>query len=341
VDQPVLAAIDPRVREESAAVLAWLAGRADGSGRLGEPVQIATGLLARLCGDRRVHDDGKRRRATTLALAELERIGVLTLAHDYRVGRCGRVWSCWYRFGSGELPRVVELPASEWAALEQPVAVAKVPTLAIVPLPAPHRDDVSAPVVTVRVVGERVVPEGLLRILSDGARGRPRTLLTLAADVARPTAVPSASPPWFVRAFQARTFTPDELWTANASTVVAFPDVEARRRMTRRERLVWGGGGCAGGAGRTLPPVVALHATPGDPPGPGERIDDARAPAGSPPEAAAVADPSPARAAAAVRAELEAELEAEVGSAAAEALPLDLVDEVANAWRAFRRGRDP
>jgi hypothetical protein len=38
--------------------------------------------------------------------------------------------------------------------------------------------------------------------------------------------------------------------------------------------------------------------------------------------------------------ELRGELAAEVGAAAA-ALPLDLVDVVAHAWRAFRRGRDP
>jgi hypothetical protein len=333
MDQEVLAAIDPRVRDESAAVLAWLAGRADGNGRIGEPVQIATGLLARLCGDRRVDDDGKRRRATTLALAELERIGVLTLAHDYRVGQCGRVWSCWYRFGSGELPRVVELPASEWAALEHPLAVAKVPTLAIVPVPEPRQEGVSAPVVTVRVVGERVVPEGLLRILSDGARGRPRTLLTLAADVALPTAIPSACPPWFVRAFQSRTFTPNTLWTANAATVVAFPDVEARRRMPRDERLVWGGGR---GDRRPAPARTSVTASPaggGQPSGPG---DDAAATVMSPPEESDV-DRRPEVAAEALRAELEAE----VGTAASTALPRDLIDEVAQAWRAFKRGQDP
>ena len=38
--------------------------------------------------------------------------------------------------------------------------------------------------------------------------------------------------------------------------------------------------------------------------------------------------------------EPRAALVAEVGDAAA-ALPLDLVDVVAHAWRAFRRGRDP
>jgi hypothetical protein len=135
-DQIVLAAADPRVRGEVSAILAWLAGRADGDGRLGEPVQIATGLLARLCGDRRVDDDGKRRRTTTIALTELERLGVLTLAHDYRVGQRGRVWSCWYRFGSGELPRGVSLPASTWAEIEPSAAAPLVPTLAIV-VPSP------------------------------------------------------------------------------------------------------------------------------------------------------------------------------------------------------------
>jgi hypothetical protein len=329
-DQPVLAAIDPHVRDEATAVLAWLAGRADGDGRLGEPVQIATGLLARLCGDRRIVDDGKRRRATALALAELERIGVLTMASNYRVGQRGRRWSCWYRFGSGELPRAVELPAAEWAALEQPFAVALAPTLAIAPVPEPREDLASAPIVTVRVVGERVVPEGLLRVLSDGARGRPRTLLTLAQDVAQPTATPAPRAPWFVRAFQSRTFTPGELWAASAAMVIAFPDVEARRRMTRRERLAWGGEAGAGGA---LAPVIPLRA--GSEP----------SASSTPPPAALVAPGRADRAATPGTGrsveELRAELAAEVGDAIAAALPIDLLEVACHAWGGFRRVRGP
>jgi hypothetical protein len=77
---------------------------------------------------------------------------------------------CWYQFGSGQLPRAVELPADAWAALEpQPSAVVMVPTLAIAAQPEPRQ---KAPaILTVRVVGERVVPEGLLHVLSDGVCG--------------------------------------------------------------------------------------------------------------------------------------------------------------------------
>jgi hypothetical protein len=170
----------------------------------------------------------------------------------------------------------------------------------------------------VRVVGERAVPEGLVSVLSDGERGVPRTLLTLAPEVARPTAVPSARAPWFVRPFQARTFTPAELRSVNAATVIPFPDVAARRRMTRGERLAWGG---------ALSPVIPLRADASDAPS---------APGAAPLEVA----PDRPVASAPAAGELRAELAAEVGPAAA-ALPLDLVDVVAYAWRAFRRGRDP
>jgi hypothetical protein len=325
-DQTVLAAIDPRVRGEVSTILAWLAGRADGEGRIGEPVQISTGLLARLCGDRRLEDDGKRRRTTTLALAELERLGVLTLAHNYRVGQRGRVWSCWYQFGSGEVSRALELPATAWAALAPP-PISAAPL--VIAAPAAEIELPSAPVVVVRVVGERAVPEGLLRVLSDGARGVPRTLLTLAPEVARPTAVPSARAPWFVRPFLARSFTPAELRSVNAATVVAFPDVAARRQMTRGERLAWGG---------ALSPVIPLRAgAPVAPSARGVAPVAAAAARATAPVAAAERDERDEPSAAPT---LRAELAAEVG-AAAEELPLDLVDIVAHAWRAFRRGRDP
>ena len=330
-DQTVLAAIDPRVRGEVSTILAWLAGRADGDGRLGEPVQISTGLLARLCGDRRIEDDGKRRRTTTLALAELERLGVLTLAHNYRVGQRGRVWSCWYQFGSGEVSRAVEMPAATWAALvpaPSPVAEAAALAIAVPAAAAAALPEVpGAPVVVVRVVGERAVPEGVVSVLSDGERGVPRTLLTLAPEVARPTAVPSARAPWFVRPFQARTFTPAELRSVTAATVIAFPDVAARRRMTRGERLAWGG---------ALSPVIPQRVDASGAPSVPGTCDVA--PAELPPDRAERADPPVACIPAA--GELRAELAAEVGPAAA-ALPLDLVDVVAYAWRAFRRGRDP
>jgi len=323
-DQTVLAAIDPQVRGEVSAILAWLAGRADGDGRIGEPVQIATGLLARLCGDRRIVDeDHKRRRATTRALAELERLGVLTLSSNYRVGQRGRVWSCWYQFGSGELPRPVELSAAAWAAMVPSSAVAVAPALAIAGSPEAPQGAPGASIVVVRVVGERAVPEGLVRVLSDGARGVPRTLLTLAPDVVGPTAGPSARAPWFVRPFQARTFTPAELWAVNAATVIPFPDVAARRRMSRRERLAWGSGSGEPSPVIAFPRRVGLAAA---------SVRVVAVPPAAPDPSVVTSCPPPP--------EPRAELVAEVGDSAS-ALPLDLVDVVAQAWRAFRRGRDP
>ena len=531
-DQAVITAADPRVRDEIAAILAWLAGRTDGAGRIGAPVQIATGLLARVCGgDRRVVEAGKRRRATTIALEELERLGVLTLAQNYVVGQHGRAWSCWYQFGSGELPRVVELTAEAWEALvpasgtrragkaaapasegrvvleaeapasegrvvleaeapasegrvvleaeapasgtrlagkaeapasegrvvleaeapasegrvvleaeapasgtrlagkaEAPASEGRVVLEAEAPASgtrlagkaeapasegrvvleaeAPASEErlaleaeargagelpgeralgladpgsAAASSVVVRVVGERVVPEGLVRVLSDGVRGAPRTLLELAPDVALPTAVPSARAPWFVRMFQRRTFTPAELWTADVAKVIPFPDVEARRRMSRRERLAWGTG--------TPAPVIPIHRR-GSAAVPSASVA-ASGVSGVAPSASVAApgvaggSPSVAGVGTNVRApdttpevaeqagglgaaslERHVEVGAKVGAAAdavAEALPLDssldpglelpsdlpsdlpldLADVVAQAWRAFRRGRDP
>jgi hypothetical protein len=413
-DQAVVAAIDPRVRGEACAILAWLAGRVDGEGRLGEPVQISTGLLARLCGDRRIDDEaGRRRRSTTLALEELERLGVLTMAHNYRVGQRGRMWSCWYQFGSGELPRTVEMSAADWAALGPAASPApEVAPLALVPRvdppragppaaapPAAASDAIasSSPDVVLRVVGERAIPEGVVRVLSDGERGLPRTLLALAPDVARPTAAPSVRVPWFVRPFQARTFTPAELRSVNAATVIPFPDVAARRRMTRTERLAWGGAlaevpprraappqgtaslapelatpasrvppaslapELATSASRVPPELAprmsamspaspaspAFPASSESPPSPELRVSVVSpaspafpASSGSPPSPESRVSLESRESPAEEPAALRAELAAEVGTAAA-ALPLDLVDVVAHAWRAFRRGRDP
>jgi hypothetical protein len=330
-DQVVLAAVDPRVVDEVTVVLAWLAGRAGAEGTIAEPVQIATGLLARLCGDRRVVVDGRRRRASTLAIAELVRLGVLTLASEYVVGRRGRAWSCWYRFGSGELPRAIELPRATWdeaapawervaTATEEsvpaaPIAVEAPAALELAPTPAPiapaaelRQESPREASVVVRVVGERVLREGLLRIVSDGSRARPRAVLELAAD-ARPTATPAARSPWFARAYRGRVITPADLAALPAeglAKVIPFPDVEARRRLTRRERIALGTG--------ELAPVVALAPRPARP-----------AVAAS---AGRAAPPAPAGA--------PAEQAAEVGAVAFE-LPLDVAEVAALAWRSFSR----
>lgn len=367
-DHAVLAAVDPRVHDEVAAILMWLAGHADAAGRIGEPVQIATGLLARLCGDRRIVDDGKRRRASTLAIAELERVGLLTLASQYRVGQRGRTWSVWYQFGSGTLPRPVALPAAQWAEIDRASAVPLVPTLAVAAPIEPSADADRMPIVEARVLGERVVPEGLLRVLSDGVRGAPRTLLTLAPEVARPTATPAARSPWFVRAYQLQPFTPGRLWSADPAMVIPFPDVAARRRMSRRERIVWGGGDSGpSGAAAPMAPVIPLPVRGGGsdaPSSPLQGPDHATgAPSSPTPALGAVAsgcaDSSLVPAAVSDRGqgeELRAQLAAEVAGAvagvpaqlrakvgdAAAAVPLDLLEVMLRAWGGFRgRARGP
>jgi hypothetical protein len=253
------------------------------------------------------------------------------------------------------VPRIIEMSAADWVALGPAASPApEVAPLGIVPSAAPPSVPsgaiaASSPDVVLRVVGERAIPEGVVRVLSDGERGLPRTLLALAPDVARPTAAPSPRAPWFVRPFQARTFTPAELRSVNAATVIPFPDVAARRQMTRAERLAWGGALAAMSPRRAEP-----RQEPASPVSP-ELAPASRVPPGSPAAPVSPAPPgfpaspvprpsaeSPAEPPAPAEdpASLRAELATEVGKAAA-ALPLDLVDVVAYAWRAFRRGRDP
>lgn len=336
-DQAVIAAADARVQGEVAAILAWLAGRADGEGRIGEPVQIATGLLARLCGDRRVDDGGRRRRTTTLAITELERLGVLTLASEYRVGHRGRTWCCWYRFGSGELPRTVELSSAAWFALAPETGCAQCAEVPLAPAAGSAGSALEGPAgaaspepaepapVTVRVLGERNVPEGMVQVLSDGLRGPPRTRLAVATDVGRPTAHPAPREPWFVRMFQRRTFTPAELEVADAAKVIPMPDLEARRRMTRRERL----------AGTARPPaaVVPLRA-------PAVETHAVAAAVNAPTSAPLEAAPAPApELAFDLASDPRAELAVEIGAEAAAGLPLDVAEVATHAWRAFLRRR--
>jgi len=368
-DLAVVRAADPRLAAEVATILAWLAWRAGEDCRIVDPVQISARLLVRLCGDRRIEDgDGKRRRTTTLALVELERLGVLTMASNYRVGQRGRTWSCWYQFGSGVLPRAVSLPASKWAELEPSATSAAaqlVPTLATLEVVAsgPTDEDAHATIVEVKVLGERVVPEGLLRVLSDGARGAPRTLLTRAPDVERPTVTPAARAPWFERAYLLRPFTPRRLWSVDPAMVIAFPDLEARRRMPRRERLAWGGGTSGSGeplASRApvipLRPVSAAPSSPampsspiatapavatGDPPDPGTmaapdqsapRVEELRAELAAEVGAPAVRTMPSGAGSGRSEDELRAELAALVGEGAAAAVPISLLEVMCHAW---------
>lgn len=232
-DQVVIAAADGRVRDEVAAVLAWLAGRADEAGRVSEPVQIASGLLARLCGDRRVVEGDQRRRAVTIALQELERLGVLTLASNYVVGRRGRGWHCWYRFGSGELAPAMEVAPAAWQAAAPIGEGAGVPVVAEgEPAPCETRQEPQdAQPVVARVLAERNVAEGVTCVLSDGGRSLPRVLFVAAA------AVPGARATWYQRCYTRRRFAPGTFFSGDAAPV---PDVATRRRLSRRLRIALG-----------------------------------------------------------------------------------------------------
>jgi hypothetical protein len=346
-DRNVIGAVDARVANEVAVILSWLAGRAGSDGRIADAVQLSHGLLKRLCGERRVdvEGDGARRRAVTVALTELERIGVLTMASNYRVGQRGRTWACWYQFGSGALPRAVALPVAKWDEIEPFTARRLVPSLAVLEVveSAPQE---APPVVEVRVLGERVVPEGLLRVLSHGARGPARTLLTLAPGVAAARAS-GAKELWFEGSYRLRPFTPGRLWGSDpAKVMAAFPDIEARRKMTRKERCAWGGGGAIeppSEDGAAVVPHRPARSEEVSAPSASLAASDASsvlaavAPGAAEPIAAPVSPDAPARPNVEV---LRAELAAEVGDAAAAAVPPDMLEAACRAWAGFRgRGR--
>jgi hypothetical protein len=174
----VLGAVDPAVDTEAGAILSFLAGlpRTE-SGRPAGTVELAGGLLRRLCPDRRVDlGDGRRRRATTVAIEELVRLGVLALhAHAAR-GSHGRVYTCHYRFGSGELAERVMLPAAAWEAAVAPIA--PVPSLAVLKLPAelagePVNDAGAAAVVVANDQGDAAPPANASGNASGKASGNP------------------------------------------------------------------------------------------------------------------------------------------------------------------------
>ena len=252
------------------------------------------------------------------------------MASEYRVGQRGRLWSCWYQFGSGVLARRVSVPKAQWDEIEPFTPKVVAPTLAIVesrPVEAP-----SAPVIEVRVLGELVVREGLVRVLSDGVRGPARTLITAAPDVQRPTVAPTLQEPWFMRAWLTKPFTPGRLFAPNAAAMtIAFPDVEARRLMPRRQRLAWGGGGASGpsGAGAPLAPVIPLAPSLGKASEPVSPIATTSAPAAAVPAAQPAA---PGRS----EQELRAELAAEAGAELAATVPLDLLEVILHAYGGFR-----
>jgi hypothetical protein len=101
----VRVALPAEFREECVALLTYLATFADGAGRVPHAVDLPKRVVEALCGQRRILDeDGRKRRAAVLAIAELERLGLVALHTDYSTGRHGRRYTVWYCFGSGALP---------------------------------------------------------------------------------------------------------------------------------------------------------------------------------------------------------------------------------------------
>jgi hypothetical protein len=250
-DAAVIAAVDPAVAVEVRALLGWLAGLPrTKEGRPGEAVELAGGLLYALAPERRVMVEGKRRRAWSIAVAELARVGVLALHTDYAPGTHGRVFACWYRFGSGELPAVSTVPAEAWA--EAAPLAPPAPTLAEV-APAPTGpvvvvgDVPAAPtcavgaVVAVRELAAREVPEGRLRVLVAEGERFARVLLEAAA--ALPEVYTPARGAWWARMYRGRRFTPAELEGATPGKVIPFPGGPGGPRppWTRALRVSAGG----------------------------------------------------------------------------------------------------
>jgi len=280
-DRALLDEVFPAVREEFAEALRWCAGHADEHGEVSEPLEMTTRfLMALFGGERRIAYGGKARvRVTTVVVAELVRLGFFTRHRGHIVGREGRLYSCWYRFGSGVLPRELTIPADTWEAakpayLQRRAQRAQARDTGADAAPATSAADEArelaagaVELVTVRVCAERRVTDGVLYAASDGGRGPYRAILLGADGGEAPD--PRA---WFARMYRLRASTVGEFLHAEPATTVPFPDLaelrpdldERRRkrlvfpgertrlRLTRRERLELGGG--AGGA--TAPPAA-------------------------------------------------------------------------------------
>jgi hypothetical protein len=203
-DQRVLELVDPRVRTEASAVLAFLAGKADDGGTVADPVEWATGLVRRLLGDRRVEVEGARRRAAVLAVEELARLGVITRHSGHAVGRRGRRWSVWYRFGSGVVPAAVTVDRASWERAGRREVLAPslaMPAATVAPVIVEAAQDApgaaEAAAVEVREVAARPVREGVLRALS--AAGAPVRLVLVPGPDAPGPARPGYRAAWWLR----------------------------------------------------------------------------------------------------------------------------------------------
>jgi hypothetical protein len=221
-DRRVLELVDPRVRQEAGAVMAFLAGRADERGEVGDPVEWASGLAARLLGDRRVKEAGARRRAAVMAVEELARLGVISRYRGHAVGRCGRRWSVWYRFGSGELPARVTVLRSAWELAGRREGLR--PTLYLHTRPEDAPKATPGELVELQEVGVRRVSGGVLRALSDGQTVR--QVFDADRDVIAP-ARPGYRAAWWVRQWRGAP-TVAEFFHAHEGAITVSPQVAAR-----------------------------------------------------------------------------------------------------------------
>jgi hypothetical protein len=210
IDHVVLAHVEPRARDEAAAILSWLAGNADARGWVDDPVELAHGLLRVLCGERRMASAGSQRRRATVAVEELVRLGVLTMHTDYAVGSHGRVFQCWYRFGSGELARPFDLAAEAELVVPDAPPQARDRKRGTVTSETRHRT-LNGALAGCRVLAERVVPEGTLLVLGDGTRAAPRVVLQRRRDqLPSPELVDARGIRWWTAHYVERRFSPGE-----------------------------------------------------------------------------------------------------------------------------------
>ena len=358
-DRRVLELVDARVRTEAGAVLAFLAGRADDGGTVADPVEWAASLATRLLGDRRVKVEGERRRAAVMAVEELARLGVITRHSGHAVGRWGRRWSVWYRFGSGELPAAVTVDRASWEragareVLVPSLAMAAptvTPAIAEAAQAAPGAAE--APAVAVRQVAARQVREGSLRALS--AAGGPVRLVLVPGPDAPGPARPGARAAWWLRQWRGAP-TVAGFQHAHEGAIVVGPRLVAVAGVARlvragalHEAPVSAGGGVAPPAlvgARDAAAPGALHEAPVsagggvgaaggsyDPPRAELVAALARAPRG---EGGAVELYAGPRVGAAELGELPAEL-----AAALEGIAPDLAGALGGGWASWKRRQE-
>jgi hypothetical protein len=212
-DKALLLRVASEAREAAEAILRLLAGHADGAGRVPHAVELSGTVLRSVAGggDKRitvVAADGtrQRRRGYVVALEELVRLGVLALHCDYSTGHHGRLYTCWYVFGSGILPAEA-VPAAA-ASDDQPAAAEL-------------------------VLAERAIEEGVLRVTLAPDSPLPCVRLVAAPSVVVGGAAPEREP-WWVRMYQRRAFTPAEFFEADARKVLPGPF------RHRRPSRAWG-----------------------------------------------------------------------------------------------------